>query len=173
MCGKRRIASAPELEDWRPAPRAQARELYTFVELFGFVAAGGATSVNLGFLAPGRLTAKTPIYRYWISLDFLGFSRPNRDLSMGLNAIFAERIFPRAFPLSFEAREREPTVLVIRKRRIAHGAKLNLTSDYPQAFVGSSRPGSELNQFDPFRDPEPDVSTSARKAGTRNNTTAA
>jgi hypothetical protein len=26
---------------------------------------------------------KTPDYEGWISLDFLGFSRPNRDFSMG------------------------------------------------------------------------------------------
>ena len=43
----------------------------------------GATSVNLGFLGPSRLAAKIPIHRYWIFLDFLGFSRPNRDLSIG------------------------------------------------------------------------------------------
>jgi hypothetical protein len=35
------------------------------------------------FLAPGRFAAKTPIHGYWIFLDFLGFSRPNLDLSMG------------------------------------------------------------------------------------------
>jgi hypothetical protein len=30
-----------------------------------------------------RFAAKTPVYDYWISLDFLGFSRANRDFSMG------------------------------------------------------------------------------------------
>ncbi len=35
------------------------------------------------FLAPTDCTTKTNENRYWISLDFLGFSRPNRDLSMG------------------------------------------------------------------------------------------
>jgi hypothetical protein len=29
------------------------------------------------------LALKNPDYEGWIFLDFLGFSRPNRDLSMG------------------------------------------------------------------------------------------
>ena len=35
------------------------------------------------FLGCGRSAAKSPGSGGWISLDFLGFSRPNRDLSMG------------------------------------------------------------------------------------------
>ena len=35
------------------------------------------------FLAGGLFAAKTPVRTCWISLDFLGFSRPNRDFSMG------------------------------------------------------------------------------------------
>jgi hypothetical protein len=35
------------------------------------------------FLAHGPLTAKALVYEGWKSLDFLGFSRPNRDFSMG------------------------------------------------------------------------------------------
>jgi hypothetical protein len=38
-------------------------------------------------LAPSHYAGKTPNYDYWILLDFLGFSRQNRDLSMG----YAER----------------------------------------------------------------------------------
>jgi hypothetical protein len=34
-------------------------------------------------LARSRFAAKTPDYEGWIFLDFLGFSRPKRDLSMG------------------------------------------------------------------------------------------
>jgi hypothetical protein len=37
----------------------------------------------LGFLETGQLSAKTKDFRYWIFLDFLGFSRPKRDFSMG------------------------------------------------------------------------------------------
>ena len=51
------------------------------------------------FLARGRFAAKTPAHEGWISLDFLGFSRPNRDLSMGYAEstaeIFSSRFFPR------------------------------------------------------------------------------
>jgi hypothetical protein len=35
------------------------------------------------FLADRCFGAKTSLSSYWISLDFLGFSRPNRDFSMG------------------------------------------------------------------------------------------
>ena len=38
---------------------------------------------DLGFLGSSPFAAKTPDYEGWKSLDFLGFSRPNRDLSMG------------------------------------------------------------------------------------------
>jgi hypothetical protein len=37
----------------------------------------------LGFLGSGRFGFKHPAFEAWISLDFLGFSRPNRDFSMG------------------------------------------------------------------------------------------
>jgi hypothetical protein len=32
--------------------------------------------VDLGFLGSGRFAAKSPDSAYWISLEFLGFSRP-------------------------------------------------------------------------------------------------
>ena len=35
------------------------------------------------FLAHGRFVAKTPANEGWIYLDFLGFSRQNRDFSLG------------------------------------------------------------------------------------------
>jgi hypothetical protein len=38
------------------------------------------------FLAPGRFAAKARADERWILLDFLGFSRPNRDFSMGYAA---------------------------------------------------------------------------------------
>jgi hypothetical protein len=44
--------------------------------------AGGLFSSIWVFLVPDRIAAKTPAFEGWISLDFLGFSRPNRDLSM-------------------------------------------------------------------------------------------
>ena len=51
-------------------------------DLPAFSAANRATLVWV-FLAPSPFAAKTPILSYWISLDFLGFSRPKRDFSMG------------------------------------------------------------------------------------------
>jgi hypothetical protein len=43
-------------------------------------------AVGLGFLGGWLFAAKAPDYAYWILLDFLGFSRPNRDFSMGYAA---------------------------------------------------------------------------------------
>jgi hypothetical protein len=52
------------------------------------------------FLARRRSAAKAPLRGYWILLDFLGFSRPNRDLSMGYTAK-ASRFFIAPFALSW------------------------------------------------------------------------
>jgi hypothetical protein len=62
-----------------------------------------ALSVRLGwfwvFLDGGPFAAKAPDYAYWILLDFLGFSRQNRDLSIGYagfsSEIFSRRPFPK------------------------------------------------------------------------------
>jgi hypothetical protein len=48
------------------------------------------------FLERARFAAKTLGFGGWKSLDFLGFSRPNRDLSMGYTG-FPRKFFPRAF----------------------------------------------------------------------------
>jgi hypothetical protein len=48
------------------------------------------------FLAPACFSTKTPTYERWISLDFLGFSRPKRDLSMGYTRFSLEN-FSRRF----------------------------------------------------------------------------
>jgi hypothetical protein len=53
--------------------------------------------VDLGFLDSSRFAAKTPVFEAWISLDFLGFSRQNRDLSMGYAGFSAEN-FSCALP---------------------------------------------------------------------------
>src|ERR1700722_18017695 len=49
------------------------------------------------FLAPGRFAVKTPADEGWIVLDFLGFSRLNREFSMGYEARSGEN-FSCAFP---------------------------------------------------------------------------
>ena len=48
------------------------------------------------FLGAGRLTAKTPVFGGWKSLDFLGFSSES-SLFNGLHGIFAEKNFSRPF----------------------------------------------------------------------------
>jgi hypothetical protein len=47
------------------------------------------------FLARRRFRTKSPDYGYWKSLDFLGFSRPNRDLSMGYEGFSGNNISRR------------------------------------------------------------------------------
>jgi hypothetical protein len=56
------------------------------------------------FLGTGRFAAKTQILAHWILLDFLGFSRQNRDLSMGY-AAKALKIFSRRFCLGLRRRD--------------------------------------------------------------------
>src|SRR5580704_13280842 len=75
------------------------------------------------FLPLGRFAAKNPAYESWISLDFLGFSRPNRDFSMGYTA-FSGKNFSPSFSASAEAPEREPHGLGMRKRRSVDGSSL-------------------------------------------------
>ena len=45
------------------------------------------------FLARRLFAAKTPFIGYWISLDFLGFSRPKSRLINGLHGINGEKFF--------------------------------------------------------------------------------
>jgi hypothetical protein len=44
---------------------------------------GGAPLVSLDFLGLWPIRFENPDYEPWIRLDFLGFSRAKRDLSMG------------------------------------------------------------------------------------------
>jgi hypothetical protein len=48
-------------------------------------------------------------------LDFLGFSRPNLDLSTGYTGKASKVFSWRFLPLAFEARERSPTILACGK----------------------------------------------------------
>jgi hypothetical protein len=75
----------------------------------------------LGFLGVGRFAAKACAYKRWISLDFLGFSRPNRDLSMGY-AGESRKIFSTPFfPESETSRMRIPAVLAGRGAELLIG----------------------------------------------------
>ena len=84
----------------------------------------GSSDAVWMFLAAGCFAAKRPDYAYWILLDFLGFSRQNRDLSMGYET-FSAKNFSRPLPRRRERRGREHPVEGIRKRRIIHGASLS------------------------------------------------
>jgi hypothetical protein len=48
------------------------------------------------FLADRRFATKAKLLSYWIVLDFFGFSRPNRDFSMGYER-FVAKIFSDGF----------------------------------------------------------------------------
>jgi hypothetical protein len=82
-----------------------------------------AWSVRLGFLGRAPFCFKDHVYEDWISLDFLGFSRPNRDLSISYTRFSAEKFFS-SFCLTFEAPAGAPAVVVIRKAKIAHRVSL-------------------------------------------------
>jgi hypothetical protein len=79
------------------------------------------TSIRLGFLDSARFGAKSPNSAYWIVLDFLGFSRPNLDLSMGCEGFLAESFSCASWR---ERPERAPAVEVIREGGIVHEATL-------------------------------------------------
>jgi hypothetical protein len=57
-----------------------------------------ARIIGLGFLGPDRFACENRRYEGWISLDFLGFSRANRDLSMGYEGFSRENFSARFFP---------------------------------------------------------------------------
>jgi hypothetical protein len=67
------------------------------------------------------LAAKAPVFEGWKSLDFLGFSRPNRDFSMGY-AGFSLKEISRALLSPESSGGTGASGLGTQKRRIAHGA---------------------------------------------------
>jgi hypothetical protein len=80
--------------------------------------------VHLGFLGVGRFAAKAPDSERWISLDFLGFSRANRDFSMGYAGFSREEFFARLFRRLGRPPRRDRAVKAMRIRRIIHAASL-------------------------------------------------
>jgi hypothetical protein len=93
----------------------------------------------LVFLGGWPFPCESAVYSDWISLDFLGFSRPNRDLSMRY-AGFSAKIF--SWPpssLMADAREQEITAHNVEIRK-SH-AQLNLISDFLQSLVAGGALG--------------------------------
>ena len=81
-----------------------------------------SSSIHLDFLGPGRLAAKTLIHGYWISLDFLGFSRPKSRLINGLHGKNHQKFFCAAS--SSTRGKGRPTGEIMRMRRIVHEQRL-------------------------------------------------
>jgi hypothetical protein len=79
--------------------------------------------IRLDFLGPGRFAREIQIYGYWKSLDFLGFSRPNRDLSMGCAGFSREEFFSPLLPRR-AAGTRDAATEAVRMHRIIHEASL-------------------------------------------------
>jgi hypothetical protein len=68
--------------------------------------ARSARSIVWDFLDRDCFAAKPLDYAYWIFLDFLGFSRPNRDFSMGCAAFCQTKISRALLPLGRRRRDR-------------------------------------------------------------------
>jgi hypothetical protein len=77
----------------------------------------------LDFLGAWAFRCEKPDRDYWISLDFLGFSRQNRDLSMGYGDKSAENFLIALDPL-LEARGLGSHDLGMWKDRLGHEVSL-------------------------------------------------
>jgi hypothetical protein len=65
-------------------------------------------AANLEFLESSGFRSESVFESYWISLDFLGFSRPNRAFSMGYEAIRLENSFLTVFARGRRAKAAAP-----------------------------------------------------------------
>ena len=99
---------------------------------------GAVRRPGLGFLGTCRFAAKTLGFGGCKSLDFLGFSRPNLDLSMGYGR-FSVDDFSTALLSSRKRRGNgDPTIGHAEGTDfLLHGIKLNLISDFLQDIAGS------------------------------------
>src|ERR1700735_5198707 len=85
------------------------------------------------FLAGRCFSSKTVDSGGWICLDFLGFSRPNPDFSMGYSDKRRQKFFPAVWGPSKRQRAED----TMRKARIVHGSERNPVSGFLQEFVGA------------------------------------
>jgi hypothetical protein len=91
----------------------------------------------LGFLDTDDFAAKIPGFEGWIFLDFLGFSRQNRDLSMGYDGFSLNKIsrrFRRRVSTTKLGRG-APCGLGFAEGQDCSCGKLNSISDYLQSIV--------------------------------------
>ncbi len=102
-----------------------------------------------------RFAAKITAKACWISLDFLGFSRPNRDFSMGYGGFSAKIFSSRFFPLRGRFRTKE-FAFDTRKGGVAHWASLS-------QFLISCNQLSRDPGLQPIADQAPLISAAARR----------
>jgi hypothetical protein len=81
-------------------------------------------SIRFDFLASPPFRCEDPDSEHWISLDFLGFSRPNRDFSMGYTGFSLEEISRALLPQRRGRPGKAPAFLGMQKRRIIHLSSL-------------------------------------------------
>jgi hypothetical protein len=82
-------------------------------------------------LERGLFAANVPVWGYLISLDFLGFSRPNRDLSMGYKE-FPLTSFSRALVAYVGASHRAVAVEAMQEMQDRSSNEPNTISDFLQ-----------------------------------------
>jgi hypothetical protein len=88
---------------------------------------GGRDAVRrpgLGFLGTFRFAAKPLGFGGWKSLDFLGFSRPKRDLSMGYAGKTEEEFFAAFCPFGALAAPEQKAVGKAMRERTVHRASI-------------------------------------------------
>jgi hypothetical protein len=97
-----------------------------------------ASRLRLVFLGSGPFRYKDPDYAGWIVLDFLGFSRPNLDLSMGYKGFSAENFSTRFLQL-LDAPDGAPAVLGLWAQEHCWD-KHSPTSDFSQGIAVDPAP---------------------------------
>ena len=83
-------------------------------------------------MARRLFAAKTPFIGYWISLDFLGFSRPKSRLINGLHGINRQKFFTGPFSVAFGAAGTVAHNLGAQRSEDRSWGKLTLISDFQQ-----------------------------------------
>jgi hypothetical protein len=115
---------SPNSEKQYQTPAGLARHCRFFVEpRLGGSCDTGAVD-RLGFLVSWLFRRETPDHAYWILLDFLGFSRQNRDFSMGCTAFSPRENFSCSFAAGSGGGGTGAGILTMRKRSMAHRTSL-------------------------------------------------
>jgi hypothetical protein len=92
-------------------------------------------ALDLGFLGTGPFAYEIPDFGGWKSLDFLGFSRPNQDLSMGYEG-FSESVFSLRFlpDVTVATHDRRWSSWAL-EAQASPWSKLRLISDFLQGIA--------------------------------------